>query len=523
MNSLLFIKKRSFINKLKRRLKKPITYIMAIPVMLILISYIFSLGSVVKNMNINTPSGFCVILILFSVPVLCGNIMTYSKRKGLIFTNADVNFCFSAPINPKHILIYAGYNNFKGNVLMGIFGSILGVAFCGVSVYKALLLLLFVSVFETIFEMSIIIILYGGDCITPGISKAISWFFRILLGAMAVLMLMEIVKTGNVASMINVLLGDDILLIPIIGWNIALIRLVMLGHTGMTLYMAIAYILVMLVTVVLAVRIKCSGEYYEAAMTFADDYEEALKKSKEGGIAIVGKKDKYKKADVSYKGEYAKAIYYRQLLEAKKQRFGRYGLMILIYPLISLVISYAIYGEKGSLSGMVAYMLLGISAYITFLSSEMKSKLEKEINSPYTFLIPDNVFKKLYYSTRFDIERALTEGALLAVPAGIILRINIVEVICVMMLHCIVRCIKMYIGVAVEAWLGESVINFIKSIVKMLIFATIIVLGILIIIVAEAFKLTILGLVLAVVFGIINLGILMLISSKVFVRMEILK
>ncbi len=147
----------------------------------------------------------------------------------------------------------------------------------------------------------------------------------------------------------------------------------------------------------------CTGQYYEDAMKFADDYQEARKKSKKGEVAVVGKKKMYRNAQVVYKGNGAKAIFYRQLLEYKKERFFIFGFVTLLYLAGGIFIGYLGIKQDFASKGIMKYYLIpGVMAYLSFIMSSYRSKWEKELENPYVFLIPESPFWKMFYATCID-------------------------------------------------------------------------------------------------------------------------
>ncbi len=66
-------------------------------------------------------------------------------------------------------------------------------------------------------------------------------------------------------------------------------------------------------------KMKCTGEFYEDAAKFAEDYDDRMKRSKKGEVVVGNGKKKYlRNVKMAYKGTYAKAIFYRQVLEYRK-------------------------------------------------------------------------------------------------------------------------------------------------------------------------------------------------------------
>ena len=63
-------------------------------------------------------------------------------------------------------------------------------------------------------------------------------------------------------------------IIPVVGWNIALYLLLLLGPTMLNAICSVLYIGCAVILFAAAFRMKCGGGYYEEAAKFADDYAE---------------------------------------------------------------------------------------------------------------------------------------------------------------------------------------------------------------------------------------------------------
>ena len=116
--------------------------------------------------------------------------------------------------------------------------------------------------------------------------------------------------------------------------------------TTVNVICTILYLVSACLLFVLAKRMKCTGAYYEDAMKFADDYQELLNKKMQGESGRLGKKQSFKQASVEYKGGGAKAIFYRQLLEYKKNRTFIFSWMTLVNLAVSGFLIYAVVTGK---------------------------------------------------------------------------------------------------------------------------------------------------------------------------------
>lgn len=455
MKGLIFLLKTTTKNRIIKSLKKPVTYIWVIFAIAYLVMVLGSFGTLIDNFNIGNPNGFALVVSFGIFSLLPTNIVTYAKRKGLIFRQSDVHFMFSSPVNPKLVLINAQIKQILLALLINIVVAIMGVIYFRVPILNMLLYFLFAFVIENILETSIMILLYGNETLSEG---KIKLFCRSLYAIIAVLLCFGVYLFITYKASWNVigifLTHPVIQCVPIIGWNIAFLRLIILGPTTVNVVCTILYCLSAAVLVTLAFKMKCQGEYYEDAMTFADDYAVKREKGRKGQLTLPFKQ-KLGKATVEYKGKYAKAIFYRQLLEYKKNRFFIFGMasfFSLAAGIALAVFGYFTYDKIGKIN---AFVVPGVSSYITFIFSGYATKWSKELSNPYTFLLPDLPAKKLWYATVIEHIRAAVDGALITIPAAITLRLNIIQIILSILIYVCLQANKLYLNVVTDAIIGK--------------------------------------------------------------------
>ena len=167
---------------------------------------------------------------------------------------------------------------------------------------------------------------------------------------------------------------------------------------------ALLYLLALLALFILAYRMKCSGQYYEDAMKFADDYQEARNRAKKGQAKSSAKKRPLRRTFVKYRGGGAKAVFYRQYLEAKKSRGFLFGSRTVWALFVAVFVTWMICREGSVLETLRNmgdfrfYVIpLGLLYYIILFSGQ-QNRWSKERENPYIFLIPDRPFKKLWYA-----------------------------------------------------------------------------------------------------------------------------
>ena len=127
MKALFYMTKRSMVNQIKKALKKPVTYLILCVVMV----YIFAFGSLFiswKEAGIFTsPRSLVTILTVGAVFTFFSNFVTYAKKKGIIFKPSHSHFIFTAPIDPKVILLMGAMKNYlmsAGIALLVLFAEL---------------------------------------------------------------------------------------------------------------------------------------------------------------------------------------------------------------------------------------------------------------------------------------------------------------------------------------------------------------------------------------------------------------
>lgn len=467
MNAILYLYKRSFVNRVKKALRKPVTYVCAFFIIAYAVMMFWSFNVSIEELHLNTPSALTAILTVMAFLFIPSSLISFSKRKGLIFRTSDVHFLFPSPMSPKKILLYAHLRTILMGMIVGIIGTVGGVIWFHMPVWKMMVYFLFGSIIENILEGSLMLLCYGNERLNKKQMIFVQIMMYAIVGAFVVIgIIMYVTEGASIESVLNYLHGDLIQMVPIIGWNIAFLHLLFMGPTTLNIICSVLYLIAAIVFTILAWRMKCTGEYYEDAMKFADDYEEARKKSKKGEVAFVGKKKKYGKASITYKGGFAKALFYRQLLEYKKNRFFIFGLYTLLC--LGAGIGMAILGYQGEFGEAAPFVVLGVMAYLIFIFSSYMGKWGKELEKPYTYLIPDTSFRKLWYSTLIEHIRSVIDGCLLTIPVAVVLKFSVIQTVLIIFIYTCIQACKLYAAVMVEAFLGNILGNTGKQFAKLL-------------------------------------------------------
>lgn len=469
MKPMIYLWRTTFKNQLKMSLRKPtnllaILFVCAYAVLMLWSFTVMANDTKMQSIDMAPVLGFFVIMY---TPL---NLATYARRKGIIFKKCDVNFLFTAPVSPKIIMLFAKVRTAWADILLSVFVFLGGIVIFHISFWKMLLYLAFTVIVKQVLETSLVLILYSSESLTKVQRKMISVAIYVII-LVLVLGIAAYILTHDfkVLSARTIMENPFFQMIPLIGWEISFVFLLFSEMTVINIIGSMLYLSLAVVLLFMAKRMTCKGEYYEDAMKFADDYEEAMKKNKKGEVAVIGRKKKYLKNSITYKGTGAKAIFYRQLLEYKKNRFFIFGFISLLYLIVGIVIGVAtrILPELSEIGEIKCLIVPAAMIYFAFILSSYRTKWGKELEQPLTFLIPDSAIKKLWYATLVEHIRAACDGLLMTIPAAIGMKLEPVYVILTVLFCVLLNAGKLYIELLIKVMLGKNVIQFISTLVKL--------------------------------------------------------
>ena len=107
------------------------------------------------------------------------------------------------------------------------------------------------------------------------------------------------------------------------------------------------------------------------------------------------------------------------------------------------------------------------SAYVTFIFSGYLTKWAKEMESPYTYLIPDKPIRKLWYATLIEHIRSAADGLLVTLPAAVVLGLPLGYILLNVLFYVCLQANKLYFSVLSESLLGNVLGNTGKTILRM--------------------------------------------------------
>lgn len=255
MKALMYLTKRSFVNHIKRAVRKPVTLIALIFGVAYGIFLLFMLAGLAVGLRLDSASGLLIIMTVWAIYISLSNFMMYSSRKGVIFRPAHAHFVFTAPISPKIVLLHGAWMNYLFSIIFWVILSVAGLTVFQVEPWKVGLLFLTGCVLEILLEISVMVIIYANDRLPEKLMKGICLGIKILLAAITLAIILYFRREGlSVESARAFIDWRGLQLFPVVGWNIALYRLILLGPDTLNLLCSVLYLLTVGLLTTLAVR-----------------------------------------------------------------------------------------------------------------------------------------------------------------------------------------------------------------------------------------------------------------------------
>ncbi|OUP83763.1 hypothetical protein B5F07_09315 [Lachnoclostridium sp. An169] len=456
MKALFYLAKRSFVNHIKMALKKPLTLIIFVFGVAYAIFIIMALASFASMIRLDSVQGLVIIMTVWSIYITLADFMTYSGRKGILFRPAHTHFVFTAPISPKLVLINSAWMNYIFAFGMWLLMAIAAATIFQAALWQAVLFFLAACILSLGFEIAVMVLLYANDSIPEKVLRGICWGIRVFLVALTLVIILYFRQNGlTIESAISFVDWPVLQMLPVVGWQVALYRLILLGPTVLNVVCSLLYLATVAAAAAGAVCMRCDGGYYEEAAKFADDYAELRKRQKSGELVSgIGRKKKtFRKIRERIGGKGAKAVFYRQLLEYKKEKYFIFSKTTLIAVFVALVVSFPMRDEVEA--GYSRFFLLGIVAYVSLIMSGYTGKWENELKTPYLFLIPDTAFRKLWYSTLMEHIKALADGTIICVASGIFWRVQPLYIVLCILIYTVLQANKLYARVLAQCLVGD--------------------------------------------------------------------
>lgn len=350
--------------------------------------------------------------------VMIGLVM-YSmlKKSSLNFKLSDINLLFTAPIDPRKIMVFNLIKRIPLYIVTSLYTLvfILSMVLGSVTTSMAAVLvtcLAYALVFLIVEPMSFSLFALSVKLKKPDLQTKVVQTILVLLMGMVTYSLYDAYSLYglNVESLLAGLNHRVLNYIPILGWARYIMLALVDGVNTMT-YICLGLMLATYLTLV-ATTFFWSRDYYEDVLASSEDKAKTVQayKANKSLQLNIG----FNKKNVSIRDDqvYAGALNWKRKLMIKKRDISLYVSIQTCCLLGALVGLRIIFGPGYMKTGL--YMVAGAYVYLHFIFAS-SNNLDQEISKPYFFLLPDTGRKKIVQVLKTDLERVMINGYLMVI------------------------------------------------------------------------------------------------------------
>lgn len=473
------------INMIKDTMRRPVGCLTVIFATGYFIFIGFQLSMYVGRFHLESNEGYFALLALVTIYIVLTSLACHAREKGLIFQTGQIQFVFPSPVSPKLILLQSAFFNCLMSFFLWGILLLIGVFIFWISPGRILLLVGFGLGLELVMELSLVVIMYGNDRISEKTRKIGAGIIWGLMGLFTLGVAAYFYRMGVSPESVRHFFGLPVLrMTPVIGWMLCSFHLLLFGPGILDVAGTVLYVAWVGFVLICARRVKCEGGYFEKAAEFAIAYRKARNRKKNGEMVFSLNHDKrtLRRSAGRLNGRGAQAIFYRQLVEYRKERFFVFDQLTLMMVLLAAFIGFVIY--KGALEHREAMsmfyralFLFAITVYVNFISSASNGKIDDEIKKPYIYMIPDGNLKKMFFSTLMEHIRALLHACLLVIPVGVLMKVEAGYTAAVFVLFVLFRGINLYLSLTADMIIGNALGGAVRRVIKMILLSLIITVG----------------------------------------------
>ena len=402
MSALAYLLWRTLANGLKRALRRPSFWIVTVLVLAILGVSFFGGGEMraenlagegLRDVRELVAMAFALNAVMFVMLAMQG-----LSRGASMFSMADVNLLFPAPVPPVRILLYGLLRGLSTALMLGLF-------------------LLFQITATARYAFS------SGSAARKRAIRAITACVCLLAAGYALYGAFARMD-APLAALVDCANSPAMRFFPVGGWLAAVMGGVFTGDLGLALCGALPVVLLPVLLIALLSRMKRS--YYEDVLA-ATEYQQQVQITRQSGsIETAPEKVRLGKTGLS-RGEGASALYYKHKLEDRRARASLIGVPEMIYLAITFAYTFFL-REEGILPAL-------IFATVMQVTSVMLGRWVKELTRPYIYLIPEPPFQKLLQCLRTSLRGMGVEAVLCMVGVGLILGLPIGEIVALVLVR----------------------------------------------------------------------------------------
>lgn len=526
--SLRYLMIKSIKNTIKNLGKKPLKTI-GIAIGIIYFLFIpFFMKEFVLLLNMNNKYGFIILATITALYLRLPSTLAYFKRKGLAFTQSDVNLVLTTPINPKQGLIYALVKTMHAGLMMSVVVFISAIVLFHIPVAIILIYLLVNETFSKIGNYSLAIIMYGSERLTNKQKNILKWcvysILAIFTSAIAYFVVYKSLNQGfDINNIIAIVTHPLLLMIPIFGWELGWLNLIVLGPTPINIISTILYFLSTITITYLAYKMSIKGDYYEDALSFSENL--AYIESKGSDLSFseaFGKKRKHYDYKGKLKGTFSKVIFSKQLIERRRTKRFFFSIKDLMFLLLGIGIGVlSIFVDDLLNVNNFFIVMCGISVYLSIFFNPQPT-WKKDFKNYQIFVMPDTFKNKLFNATLLEHCVSFVRAVIITLPAGLIIRASFLDITYAIIAQTLLKVMITYVSIFTQEVIGATFGEILATFTN--IFTTIISLIIpILVIIFNSFFGNTLSFLLISVYSVIIMYLFLYLSAKSLSNIEVIE
>jgi len=342
-----------------------------------------------------------------------------------LFTQADVNLVFPAPLPPRRVLFFGLFQQIGTSIVLGFFllfqyswmHNLYGVGF------GAILMILVGYALDLFLAQLTAMTIYSMTSADEGLRrrvKTVCLIVLILCGAV----LLWYLASGEEPLKRLVEAGNSLpaRLFPVAGWTAGFAAGLITGESvplisGLLLSAAYAGLLVLLIT-------RSRQDYYEDVLKASEKAHLTAAAKREGRVADLSRR-KVRLGRSLDRGEGANTFYYKHIIENRRSRVFLLGGLQLLFA--AIIIVFAAFTRN--LGVLPAFLF---ATYMQFFSVAL-GRFPKELMKHFVYLVPEKPFAKLLQCMRESFAGAVLEAVVVFLPVGLILGFGPPEILCLVL------------------------------------------------------------------------------------------
>lgn len=414
MNAMTYLLFTRLKNGVKAFFRKASNWVAMIIVLALLGMMLWSGGETFAEMEVLRPMNeFWGMVMILLMAVFAFSCYQGLGRGASLFSMADVQLAFPAPVSPRRILFYGLIQKLGSSLLVGFFLLFQygWLAQYGISFGMVLMVLVLYGVALFLGQLTAMV-MYASIRGDAGRRRrmTVAFFAVILLFVFYGLYAALGSGKSGLAAALTLVENPVMGLFPVGGWLAAALRL---GYGGQWLpcagYLAATALLAAAMVLLLA---HTGSDFYEDVLAATAHSHQAITAKKEGrALEALPEHVKTGRTGLGA-GWGASALFYKHRLEARRGR--RFLLDTTSMVFVAMTIVFAVIFRDG---GLLTVFIL--AAYMQIFSTTT-GRWIREMQMPYVYRLPDAPFRRLIWCLGESVLSYALAAVLVMVPVGLI-------------------------------------------------------------------------------------------------------